>query len=113
MTPAFTFFAGIGLLILFGWYFATARPRLKRVLGSVLTVSLVALCLAALYPPSKSVRLGLDLQGGTSFLIRLIPEGDRSITPDTLDQAVEVYCNAFISLGSANRSSRHRVQIES
>ena len=90
MTPAFTFFAGIVLLILFGWYFATARPRLKRVLGSVLTVSLVALCLAALYPPSKSVRLGLDLQGGTSFLIRLIPEGDRSITPDTLDQAVEV-----------------------
>ena len=90
MTPAFTFFAGIGLLILFGWYFATARTRLKRVLGSVLTVSLVALCLAALYPPSKSVRLGLDLQGGTSFLIRLIPEGDRSITPDTLDQAVEV-----------------------
>ena len=90
MTPAFTFFAGIGLLILFGWYFATARTRLKRVLGSVLTVSLVALCLAALYPPSKSVRLGLDLQGGTSFLIRLMPEGDRSITPDTLDQAVEV-----------------------
>ena len=85
MTPAFTFFAGIGLLILFGWYFATARTRLKRVLGSVLTVSLVALCLAALYPPSKSVRLGLDLQGGTSFLIRLMPEGERSITPDTLD----------------------------
>ena len=90
MTPAFTFFAGIVLLILFGWYFATTRPRLKRVLGSVLTVLFVALCLAALYPPSKSVRLGLDLQGGTSFLIRLIPEGDRSIAPDTLDQAVEV-----------------------
>jgi len=90
VTSAFTFFAGIGILILFVWYFATARARLKRVLGSVLTVSLIALCLAALYPPSKSVRLGLDLQGGTSFLIRLIPEGDRSITPDTLDQAVEV-----------------------
>ena len=59
-------------------------------LGTVLTVSLVAFCLTTLYPPSKSVRLGLDLQGGTSFLIRLIPEGDRSITPDTLDQAVEV-----------------------
>src|SRR6266853_2457356 len=90
MTSTLTFFVGILLLILFGWYFATERGRPKRLLGSVLTVLLVALCLAALYPPSKTVRLGLDLQGGTSFLIRLVSEGERSITPDALDQAVEV-----------------------
>jgi SecD/SecF fusion protein len=90
MTPGFTFSAGTFILILFLWHFATQHARLKRVLGSVLTVLLVALCLAAVYPPGKTVRLGLDLQGGTSFLIRLMPEGDRSITSDTLDQAVEV-----------------------
>ena len=78
------------MLALFGWYFATSRSRLKRVLGTVLTVLLVAFCLTMLYPPDKTIRLGLDLQGGTSFLIRLSPEGDRSISPDTLDQAVEV-----------------------
>jgi SecD/SecF fusion protein len=90
MTPGFTFLAGISLLALFGWYFATSRARLKRILGTVLTVLLVAFCLTTLYPPNKTIRLGLDLQGGTSFLIRLSPEGDRSISPDTLDQAVEV-----------------------
>jgi SecD/SecF fusion protein len=90
MTPGFTFLAGISLLALFGWYFATSRARLKRILGTILTVSLVAFCLTTLYPPDKTIRLGLDLQGGTSFLIRLSPEGDRSISADTLDQAVEV-----------------------
>jgi SecD/SecF fusion protein len=90
MTPGLTFLAGISLLALFGWYFATSRARLKRILGTVLTVLLVAFCLTTLYPPNKTIRLGLDLQGGTSFLIRLSPDGDRSISADTLDQAVEV-----------------------
>ncbi len=90
MTPGFTFLAGISLLALFGWYFATSHLRLKRILGTILTVSMVAFCLTILYPPDKTIRLGLDLQGGTSFLIRLSPEGERSISPDTLDQAVEV-----------------------
>ena len=90
MSPGLTFLTGIFLLGLFGWYFATSRARTKRILGTVLTVSLVAFCLTTLYPPDKTIRLGLDLQGGTSFLIRLTPEGERSINPDTLDHAVEV-----------------------
>ncbi len=90
MTPGFTFLAGISLLALFGWYFATSRARLKRILGTMLTVLLVAFSLTTLYPPDKTIRLGLDLQGGTSFLIRLTPEGERAIGADTLDQAVEV-----------------------
>jgi len=90
MNPGHTFLTGIFLLALFGWYFATGRARRKRILGTVLTVLLVAFCLTILYPPNKTIRLGLDLQGGTSFLIRLTPEGERSISADTLDQAVEV-----------------------
>jgi SecD/SecF fusion protein len=90
MNPGHTFLTGIFLLALFGWYFATGRARPKRILGTVLTVSLVAFCLTTLYPPDKTIRLGLDLQGGTSFLIRLTPEGERTISTDTLDQAVEV-----------------------
>ncbi len=90
MTPALTFTFGIALLALFGWYFATdAAPR-KRWLGMVLTILLVAFCVEQIYPPAQKIRLGLDLQGGTSFLIRLIPQGDKKITPDLLSQAVEV-----------------------
>ena len=90
MTPALTFAFGLLLLILFGWYFASDIPSRKRWLGVVLTVLLAAFCLEEVVPPAQKVRLGLDLQGGTSFLIRLIPQGENAITPDLLDQAVEV-----------------------
>jgi SecD/SecF fusion protein len=95
MKPAWTFTFGILLLILFGWYFATDIARRKRILGAVLTIFVVALCLEALHPLEKAIRLGLDLQGGTSFLMRLVPEKDetgqqREIAPNMLDQAVEV-----------------------
>jgi SecD/SecF fusion protein len=106
MTPAATFFAGIGLLILFGWYFATDSEKIRRLLGTVLTVAITAFCLASTYPPFDQKRpdgtilhpgkihLGLDLQGGTSFLIRLEPaagpEGaKRPITKSMVDQAIE------------------------
>ena len=90
MSPALTFFFGLLLLILFGWYFAADRPVRKRWLGLILSVLLVAFCLEEALPPSKKIKLGLDLQGGTSFLIRLRPQTEEPITSDLLDQAVEV-----------------------
>ncbi len=89
MTPALTFFIGLVLLILFGWYFATDFGPRKRLLATVLMLLLVAFSIVTIWPPSKKIQLGLDIKGGTSFLIRLIP-GDRAITKNNLDQAVEV-----------------------
>ena len=106
MTPALTFFIGLAIVVLFGWYFATESNRLRRILGTVLTINVTALCLWSTYPPfdekgpdGKIVRrgkihLGLDLQGGTSFLIRLEPPasadgGKRPITKSMVDQAIE------------------------
>jgi len=90
MSPVLTFSLGLLLLVLFGWYFASDLPLRKRWLGLVLSVLLAAFCIEQITPPDKKIRLGLDLQGGTSFLIRLIPQTDGGITPDLLDQAVEV-----------------------
>jgi len=90
MSPALTFSLGLILLFLFAWYFATELAPRKRWLGLILTVFLTAFCLQQVWPPGEKIRLGLDLQGGTSFLIRLIPQTDAGITKDLLDQAVEV-----------------------
>ncbi|MFV0336773.1 MAG: protein translocase subunit SecD [Chthoniobacterales bacterium] len=90
MTPALTFFFGLAILALFAWYFASDSSARKRNIGLVLTILLVAFCLQQIIPPDKTLRLGLDLRGGTSFLIRLLPGADQEITPDMLDQAVEV-----------------------
>lgn len=106
MTPIWTFIYGLVLLVIFGWYLATDVDRRKRILGSVLTVLLVAFCIQAVNPPFDvkdatgkiidfgKIHLGLDLQGGTSFLIRLSPPADekgapRKITQDMVEQAVE------------------------
>src|SRR5713226_6450321 len=106
MTPMLTFFIGLAILVLFGWYFASEGNRLRRILGTVLTIVVTAFCLWSTYPPFDEKRpdgtvirhgkihLGLDLQGGTSFLIRLEPPasadgGKRPITKAMVDQAIE------------------------
>ncbi|MGI9115001.1 MAG: protein translocase subunit SecD [Chthoniobacterales bacterium] len=89
MTPAFTFFIGLLLLILFGWYFATDYGIRKRLLATLLAGLLVAFSVATIWPPQKKIALGLDIKGGTSFLIKL-QQTDKAITTAMLDQAVEV-----------------------
>src|SRR5204862_5671158 len=89
MTPALTFFVGLSMLVLFGWYFATDQGPRKRLLATTLMLLLVIFSIATIWPPQKKISLGLDIQGGTSFLIRLKP-GDKPITKGMLDQAVEV-----------------------
>src|SRR6516162_9992650 len=89
MTPALTFFIGLGMLVLFGWYFATDHGPRKRLLAMSLMLLLVLFSVVTIWPPQKKIALGLDIQGGTSFLIRLVP-GDKPITKGMLDQAVEV-----------------------
>jgi SecD/SecF fusion protein len=118
MNPVITFLSGLLLLVLFGWYFFTDSERAKRILGSVLTVLLAAFCLYTVNPPfevkdaegkvvkSGRIQLGLDLKGGTSFLLRLIAVPDdkgevREITPTMVDQAVEVIRKRVDQLGTS------------
>src|SRR6185369_14352442 len=63
-------------------------PR-KRLLATALMLLLVTFSIVTIWPPQKKIALGLDIQGGTSFLIRL-KGGDKEVTKGMLDQAVEV-----------------------
>jgi SecD/SecF fusion protein len=90
MTPLLTFFFGLLLLGLFAWYFSTESDGKKRWLGAVLTILLLLFCLDSATPPEKKIKLGLDLRGGTSFLLQLVPQNGQEITADMLQQAVEV-----------------------
>ncbi|MEK0446442.1 MAG: Protein translocase subunit SecD [Verrucomicrobiota bacterium] len=106
MNPVLTFILGLLLAALFLWYFLTDNDAYKRALGSMLTVLLVALGIAAFYPPEQKLPLGLDLRGGTSFLIRLQAEPDengtvRAITPEMLDQARETIRKRVDSMGTS------------
>src|SRR5437016_10675496 len=89
MTPGLTFCIGLAMLVLFGWYFATDQGQRKRLLAMTLMLVLVVSSIVTIWPPQKKIALGLDIQGGSSFLIRL-KGGDKEVTKAMLDQAVEV-----------------------
>src|SRR5437764_4912101 len=89
MSPGLTFFVGVGMLVLFGWYFASDQGLRKRLLASTLMLLLVIFSIATIWPPQKKIALGLDIQGGTSFLIRLVP-GDKVDIKAMFDLDVEV-----------------------
>ena len=99
MTPAITFFLGLILLALFGWYFATDLPARKRTLGLVLTVFVVAFSVQQFV--DLKIPLGLDLKGGTSFLLKLTPPDGKTLSPDMLGQAVEVIRKRVDAMGGS------------
>jgi SecD/SecF fusion protein len=86
---ALEFFYGLGVLVLFGWYFATDVGPRKRWLAMALIIALLGGAVKTTWPPREKIQLGLDIQGGTSFLIRLMG-GDKEVNKGMLDQAVEV-----------------------
>ena len=86
MQTSLLFLGGLLFLILFVWYLAATERKIRLRVGLALWLTLLALCALSVYPLKENIRLGLDLKGGTSFLIEL----DGEPTPDALQQAVEV-----------------------
>ena len=102
--PMVLFLSGLALLVLFFWYFATDYEARKRNLGSVLILGVSALCVLALYPPKDTLKLGIDLAGGSSFTLLVKPKIDETtgqpiaLTADDVKQAkatVEKRLNAY------------------
>src|SRR5436189_602086 len=89
MTPALTFFVGLAMLVLFGWYFATDQGPRKRLLATTLMLLLVIFSIATMWPPQKKIALGHGNPAGPSLIIRP-KRGDKEVTKAMLDQAVEV-----------------------
>src|SRR4051812_36763673 len=89
MTSAELFFILLGFLILFGWYLATDLGSRKRWLAFALAIVALGIAIGQAYPPREKIQLGLDIQGGTRFLIRLV-KSDKEVSKAMLDQAVEV-----------------------
>ncbi len=99
------FLSGLVFLFVFLWHLATDEARTKRLVGLASILLAMLTCGLSLYPLDKNgsplklnldavrsafelkaVHLGLDLKGGTAFLIEL--EGEP--TPKALEQAVDV-----------------------
>src|SRR3954468_15933034 len=90
MSPGIIFLGELLWLGLFGWDFGTHYGTRKRRVAVILLAVPPLRSIGMIYPPEKKIQLGLDIKGGTSFLIKLQGTADKDVTPATLDQAVEV-----------------------
>ena len=59
------FLTGLGLMLLFFWYFATEIERRKRNIGTALTIGVCLLCLLAATPLHERLKGGIDILGGS------------------------------------------------
>ncbi|HPA18986.1 MAG TPA: protein translocase subunit SecD [Verrucomicrobiae bacterium] len=96
-TETIIFFGGLMALVLFVWHLAATEDRSRRKVGAALWVIAICTCIIATYPLHKTIRLGLDLKGGSSFLMELNGE----VRPAALQQAVEVVRKRVDNLGVA------------
>ena len=90
------FLASLGFIAFFIWYLAAENAATRRAAGLGAIVASLLTCGIALYPIDKTIRLGLDLQGGTEFLMEV--QGDP--TPAALQEAVNVIRHRLDALGT-------------
>jgi SecD/SecF fusion protein len=85
MSPILTFLFGAALLLILLVYIGTTELRRKRILGTILTA--LAVLLAAYTVKQIGIKKGIDLQGGSEFVVELQP------APDADGNIKDVYAN--------------------
>lgn len=104
--PLILFTIGLTLLILFFWYFATEIESRKRNVGTVLLVGICGLCALAIYPPKERLKGGIDIIGGSAFLLRIQPKENENgekmpVTPEQVEEAIRVIEGRLNAMGTA------------
>src|SRR5277367_3642165 len=90
------FLASLGFIGFFVWYLAAENAASRRAAGVGAIIASLLTCGLALYPLDKTIRLGLDLQGGTEFLL----EVQGNPTSQALDQVISVFRKRLDTLGT-------------
>jgi SecD/SecF fusion protein len=93
MSPIITFLFGAALLLLLLVYLGTTELKRKRLLGTTLTV--LAALLALYTVKQEKIKYGIDLQGGSEFVVELQPAPDpdgkvREVFSNDIQQAIGI-----------------------
>ncbi len=88
--------ASIGFIGFFIWYLASETASTRRVAGLGAILASLLTCGLALYPISKTINLGLDLRGGSEFLLEI----QDNPSQQALDQATAVLRKRLDNLGT-------------
>ena len=94
--------AGIAIVALIFWYVATEIDRRKRTVGSIAIGIVVALCLAAVLPLEDKLKGGIDLKGGSSFIVEIQPGQDEEGNPLPVNEGAIEQAKATLSKRLSN-----------
>ncbi|HBI30708.1 MAG TPA: hypothetical protein DDY45_01620 [Verrucomicrobiales bacterium] len=94
--------AGIAIVALIFWYVATEIDRRKRTVGSIAIGIVVALCLAAVLPLKDKLKGGIDLVGGSSFIVEIQPGQDEEGNPLPVNEGAIEQAKATLSKRLSN-----------
>ncbi len=101
--PYMVLVTGLASAGLFVAYFASVTDKRKRFTGTLLALLLAGFSIFCI-TEGEGVKRGIDLKGGASFLVRVMPSGERTVNPDMLDQAQEILEKRLNPLGSRDIS---------
>ena len=96
MTPALLFSLGILCLFLFAGYIFSEQDRKKAGYGTLLSILILLSCISAFFPPKDSIRGGIDITGGSSYIIQIHPSADsetgklKEISEEASEQIISI-----------------------
>jgi len=99
--PYMVMLVGIFSALLFIWYFAAETDDRKRKVGTTLAI---LLSMFSLFCIGLGLKLGIDLQGGAAFLVRVQPAEGKQLSPDAMRSAQEIIEKRLNPLGSKDVS---------
>jgi SecD/SecF fusion protein len=100
--PLIVVSAGIAIVALIFWYVATEIDRRKRNVGTIAIGIVVALCLVAVLPVKEKLKGGIDLVGGSSFIVEIQPGQDEEGNPLPVNEGAIEQAKATLSKRLSN-----------
>jgi preprotein translocase subunit SecD len=75
------------------------RSRLANIIVIIVFVIILGVCFYYTYPFQSSIKLGLDLKGGTQIILKPIERGAEQVTSEAIDKAQLIILNRIDRLG--------------
>ena len=94
--------AGIAIVALIFWYVATEIDRRKRNVGSIAIGIVILLCLMAVLPVKEKLKGGIDLVGGSSFIVEIQAGKDEEGNPLPVNEGAIEQAKATLSKRLSN-----------
>jgi len=80
-------------------FIAHMRSKTINIIILAVFLAIIGVCFYYIYPFQSSIKLGLDLEGGTQIILKPVESGTDEVTNESLDKAQLIILNRIDQLG--------------